>query len=83
MSNQNNSANGYVIRLEVLKMAKDMLEQDYHSRREMAQRLFEIQVTDAMERKQPVPTNLTLPDFPSVDRIKSQARELYEFISTK
>lgn len=83
MSNQNTSTNGYVIRLEVLKMAKDMLEQDYHARRDTAQRLFDVQVADAMERKQPVPTNLPLPEFPSVDRIKSQARELYEFISTK
>jgi hypothetical protein len=83
MSNQTSASNGYVIRLEVLKMAKEMLEQDYHARRETAQRLWEVKVSDAMERKQPVPTDLTVPDFPSVDNIKRQAKELYEFISTK
>lgn len=83
MSNQTTNTNGYTIRLEVLKMAKDMLEQDYHSRREVAQRLWEIKVTEAMERKERVPTELTLPEFPSVDKIKTQARELYDFVATK
>jgi len=83
MTNQTNT-NGYLIRLEVLKMAKEMLEQDYHSRRETAHRLWEVQVSDAMERKVPVPTNgPVVPEFPTVDKIKSQARELYDFVTTK
>lgn len=83
MSNQTTNTNGYLIRLEVLKMAKEMLEQDYHSRRETAHRLWEVQVSDAMERKQPVPTSFAVPEFPSVDKIKAQARELYDFVTTK
>jgi hypothetical protein len=83
MSNQTTNTNGYLIRLEVLKMAKDMLEQDYHSRRETAQRLFEVQVADAIERKVTPPNSMHLPEFPSVDKIKAQARELYDFVTTK
>lgn len=83
MSNQTNTSNGYIIRLEVLKMAKEMLEQDYHARRETAQRLWEVQVSEAMERKERVPTSLSVPEFPTVDRIKAQARELYDFVTTK
>lgn len=38
------ATNGYTIRLELLKMAKEMLEQDWHAGREMLTRQWEQEV---------------------------------------
>jgi len=79
------ASNGYMIRLEVLKMAKEMAEQDWHAKRENQIREFNSsRETFPGENgpKNPLPFP-TLPDFPSPDEIRNKANELYAFITTK
>ena len=79
------AANGYMIRLEVLKMAKEMAEQDWHAKREAALKEYDrSRETFIGEQgpRNPLPFP-TIPDFPSAETIKTKAAELYSFITTK
>jgi hypothetical protein len=85
MSTPHQASNGYMIRLEVLKMAREMAEQDYHSKREALLREWQSnrEVYPGKEDQFVIPTFPTLPDFPSPEDIKVKASELYTFITTK
>ena len=83
------ATNGYTIRLELLKMAKDMLEQDWHASRQVTQQQWEHQVNLAQrtaardsltEAITPAPT---FRPFPSEAEIISTATALNQFISAK
>jgi hypothetical protein len=71
----------YEIRLELLRMSKDMLEQDFHSRRELALRKWE----QAVDKNAPNASNLLteVPVYPTENQIVSKAKLLNEFISEK
>jgi hypothetical protein len=79
------ASNGYMIRLEVLKMATAMAEQNWHAKREAA--LKEYDRSRETFINEPGPRNPlpfpTIPDFPSTEEIKNKATELYSFITTK
>jgi len=83
------NSNGYMIRLEVLKMAKEMAEQDYYSRRDSLRQAWETQVDYARQRAADnnqmidLPKEPVYPAFPSAEYIKQTATELYQFICTK
>ncbi|CAB4241562.1 hypothetical protein UFOVP71_100 [uncultured Caudovirales phage] len=83
--NTAHASNGYMIRLEVLKMATTMAEQDWHAKRDASLREYdrsrETFVGESGPRN-PLPFP-TLPSFPSPDDIKNKASELYSFITTK
>ncbi len=90
MSNTTSATNGYTIRLEVLKMAKEMAEQDYYSNRESLRQTWEMQVNFAQQKASTLgfqnvdfPKEPSYPTFPSPDAIKAKANELYQFITTK
>ena len=84
------AANGYQIRLEVLKMAKEMAEQDFYSQRDILNNHHQ-QAIDFVRSKADrlgydsveFPTEPNLPSFPTPDVIKAKAGELYSFITTK
>jgi hypothetical protein len=78
------ASNGYMIRLEVLKMAKEMAEQDYFSQRDAIRQQWEVEASFAQGKGSDVaPTMPTFPTFPSPEAIKLKANELYSFITTK
>ena len=84
------AANGYQIRLEVLKMAKEMAEQDYYSQRDVLNNHHQQAIDFARNKADRLgydsvefPTEPSLPSFPTPDVIKTKANELYSFITTK
>jgi hypothetical protein len=84
------ATNGYTIRLELLKMAKEMLEQDWHASRETIQRQWEQEVNLVQIRAQAVdqpvesiPAQPTFRPFPTEEEIIKKAKVLNEFINTK
>lgn len=74
MSNKN----PFEIRLEILKMAKDYLEQQYQTNLLFAQALY----TKALESGQVMQDNLSsfIPKSYSVEDIMKKSQELYGFI---
>lgn len=82
--------NGYMIRLDLLKMAKEMLEQDWHAHREMLRAQWEQEVNMAQILAQvrddlirTIPTHPTFRPFPTEEEIIKKAKVLNEFINTK
>ena len=82
--------NGYQLRLELLKMSKEMLEQDWHANREMLTRQWEQEVNlvqiRAHNMDQPVeavPAQPTFRPFPTEEEIIKKAKVLNEFIAQK
>ena len=84
------STNGYEIRLELLKMAKEMMEQDWHANRDMLRAQWEQEVNLVQIRAhavdQPVesvPTQPTFRPFPTEEQIIKKAKVLNEFVAQK
>lgn len=84
------STNGYEIRLELLKMAKEMMEQDWHANRDMLRAQWEQEVNLVQIRAhavdQPVesvPTQPTFRPFPTEEEIIKKAKVLNEFVAQK
>ena len=82
--------NGYQLRLELLKMSKEMLEQDWHANREMLTRQWEQEVNLVQIRArsidQPieaVPAQPAFRPFPTEEEIIKKAKVLNEFIAQK
>jgi hypothetical protein len=82
--------NGYMIRLDLLKMAKEMLEQDWHAHREMLRAQWEQEINMAQILAQArddlirtIPTQPTFRPFPTEEEIIKKAKVLNEFINTK
>ena len=71
----------YEIRLELLKMAKDMLTDDYHSRRQSLVEQWQIQVDAAKIAGTTSPDHPPLPTFPSETEIVTKAEALNQFVS--
>jgi hypothetical protein len=72
--------NGYTIRLELLKMSKEMLEQDWHAHREAVMTDYH---TKASKDENVVPPAPTFKPFPTEEEIIKKAKVLNEFINTK
>jgi hypothetical protein len=84
------STNGYEIRLDLLKMAKEMLEQDWHAQRDMLNQEWQHQVELAKIKAQArdslidsVPPAPTLKAFPTEAEIIAKAKALNEFIAQR
>jgi hypothetical protein len=84
------STNGYEIRLELLKMAKEMLEQDWHANRDMVRAQWEQEVNLVQIRAQAtdqpvesVPTQPTFRPFPTEEEIIKKAKVLNDFVTQK
>ena len=72
--------NGYTIRLELLKMAKEMLEQDWHAQREAVMTDYHTRVS---KDETFIPSAPTFKAFPTEEEIIKKAKVLNEFINTK
>ena len=82
--------NGYTIRLELLKMSKEMLEQDWHAHRDMLRaqweqevNLVQIRAHAADQPVEAVPKQPSFRPFPTEEEIIKKAKVLNEFINTK
>jgi len=90
MSTTTQSPNGYAIRLELLKMAKEMLEQDWHAKRDTLNQKWAQEVDLAKIKAhakdsliESIPPAPDLEPFPTEAEIVEKAKALNEFITTK
>ena len=67
----------YEIRLELLTLAKEILQAPVYEKRSQLSDEYHSKLTDANRGTHPFPT---MPDFPSTTDIISQAEELKKFV---
>jgi hypothetical protein len=67
--------NGYEIRSEILKMAKDLVAEEYHSKFHG----WELSVT--RDEKGVVTTKVGMPEFPGLDQVLATAEKMYAFVN--
>lgn len=72
--------NGYEIRLELLKMAKEMLEQDWHAHREVLMTDYHTRVDKGEGIVPPMPT---FKPFPTEAEVITKARTLNDFVTSR
>ena len=73
----NMSKTPYEIRLELLTLAKEILQAPIYEKRNKLSDEYHSKLTDANRGSLPFPT---MPDFPSTTDIVSQAEELKKFV---
>lgn len=71
----------FEIRLELLKMAKEMLEQDYYGNREKISNEYAAKCDSAKIHGQPIPEHPGFPAFPSETEVIAKATQLNSFVS--
>ena len=71
----------FEIRLELLKLSKDMLEQEYHSKREVIHNNWQVASENARTQGQALPNQPEFPSFPSEAEIITKAQALNGFVS--
>lgn len=71
----------FEIRLQLLQMAKDMLEQDYFAQREKVSNEYAAKCDVAKIHGQPIPEHPGFTAFPSETEIIKKATELNGFVS--
>ena len=71
----------FEIRLELLKMAKEMLEQDYYGNREKVSNEYAAKCDHAKVHGQPIPEHPGFPAFPSETEVIAKATQLNSFVS--
>ena len=71
----------FEIRLELLKMAKDLLMEDYHSNKDRLQQDWNVQVDVAKLNGQAIPAHPAFPSYPSENDIINKAQCLNGFVS--
>jgi len=71
----------YEIRLELLKMAKDMLTDEYYGKREVISNEWSTKVEESKINGTPSPSHPGFPSFPSEEEIIKKAEALNGFVS--
>ena len=71
----------YEIRLELLKMAKDMLGDEYYGKREVISNDWSTKVESARHAGQTPPEHPGYPNYPSESEIIAKAQVLNGFVS--
>jgi hypothetical protein len=71
----------FEIRLELVKMAKEMLSDDYYGKRESISNQYASQCEYAKLNGQPVPDHPGFPPFPNESEIVTKANALNGFVS--
>ena len=75
------SMTAFEIRLELLKMAKDMLVEDYYGKREIISNQWQTQIESARLKGGEPPAHPGFPDYPTEAQIVQKANELNNFVS--
>ena len=75
----------YEIRLELLKMSKDLLMEDWHSKRQAIENVYfqRRDIAMAQEYNQVVAEYPEMPPVPGSDEITALAGKLNEFVSRR
>ena len=72
----NQSKNGYEIRSDILKMAKDLVSEEYH---------LKYMGWEVSQERDPktgqIVTTVGMPEFPGLDKILETAQTMYEFVN--
>ena len=71
----------FEIRLELLRLAKDMLEQDYFAKREVAQNNWQVNSENARLAGTSIPEQPEYPPYPSEQEVITKAMSLNGFVS--
>jgi hypothetical protein len=71
----------FEIRLELLKMAKDLLLESYHSNKDRLQQEWHVKVDVAKLNGQTIPEHPEFPTYPSEADIIAKAQSLNGFVS--
>jgi len=71
----------FEIRLELLKMAQSMLEQDYHGKRESISNDWHVKVENARHAGQNPPDHPGFPAYPTEIEVIQKAQILNGFVS--
>jgi hypothetical protein len=71
----------FEIRLELLRMAKELLMENYHSEKERLSNDWNVKVDVAKLNGQPVPEHPAFPTYPSEAEIINKAQTLNGFVS--
>jgi len=71
----------FEIRLELLKMAKDMLTDHYYGQREVISNGCQTHIETARLKGESPPAHPGFPDFPNESEIIKKATELNNFVS--
>lgn len=71
----------FEIRLELLKMAQIMLEQEYHGKRESISNDWQVKVESARHAGQNPPDHPGFPNYPTETEIIAKAAALNGFVS--
>lgn len=74
--------NPFELRLELIKLAKDILEQEYYAKREALQRNWEVQLEKSSHASEQIPA-LQYPPYPTDLEIIEKAKHLNNFVSSK
>ena len=72
----------FEIRLELLKLAKDMLEQDYFAKREVSHNNWQVSSENARLSGTSIPDKPQLPPYPSEQDVITKATSLNTFVSS-
>jgi hypothetical protein len=73
--------NAFQLRLELLKMAKEMLVEDYYTRKEHITNDWSTKVDAARQSGSVPPEHPSMPDYPSESQIIEKAAALNGFVS--
>ena len=71
----------FEIRLELLKMAKDLLMEEYSSNKDRLINEWQVKVESAKLNGQVIPDHPAFPSYPSEDNIITKAQALNGFVS--
>jgi hypothetical protein len=71
----------FEIRLELLKMAKDMLTEDYYGKREQVSQDWQMKVESARLNGGSIPDHPGYPAYPTEAEIVAKAQQLNGFVS--
>ena len=71
----------FEIRLELLKMAKDMLAEEYYGKKEQVTQDWQVKVENARHAGAVPPDHPSLPNYPTEADIVAKATALNSFVS--
>jgi len=71
----------FEIRLELLRLSKDMLGEDYFARRAVSENNWQTACENARQRGEPLPQQPDLPAYPSEAEVIAKAATLNGFVS--
>jgi hypothetical protein len=71
----------FEIRLELLKMAKDMLVEEYYGKKEQVQQDWQVRVEAARHNGSAPPEHPALPNYPTEADVVAKATQLNGFVS--